>query len=161
MTHAELVVRAEMWLRTLGCGVTFREYTAYTSTGEIPDVIGWSHGKCLLVEVKVSRADFLSDKNKKHRRPEISNKVLGNFRFYVTLPGIVKPEEVPSGWGLYELRGRGIYYTAGVRYANGMYSQFQSNRRDELAIMYSALRRLEIRGLIKHVYEERPEINRV
>lgn len=158
MTHAELVRKAEQWMKTvLGCGITFREYSAYTSMGEIPDVIGWGkYGRCIMTEVKVSRADFLSDKTKKHRQPLLENHVLGNYRFYVTLPGIAKPEEIPNGWGLYELHGQRVYHIAGVNYRTQGIPPFTSNKRDELVIMYSALRRIEIRGLLERVYEERP-----
>ncbi len=152
--HAQLVKATEKWMRnTIGCGVTFREFVAYTSTGEIPDVIGWVNGHCIMAEVKVSRADFLSDGKKKHRQPLLANEVLGHYRFYVTLPGIAKAEEIPEGWGLYELRGRGMKHIAGVNYKNCGTPPFQSNRRDEVAIMYSALRRLELRGVLERVYE--------
>ena len=153
-SHTELVTKSEKWLKnTCGCGVTFREFTAYTSTGEIPDAIGWVNGHCIMVEVKVSRGDFLSDKTKKHRQPLLSDVVLGHWRFYITLPGIARSDEIPEGWGLYELQGTRMKHIAGVKYANGARPPLQSNRADEIAIMYSALRRLEIRGVLERVYE--------
>ncbi len=53
--------KAVQWLRSYyKCGVILSEQ--YCATGEVPDVIGWK-GFCrsVLVECKVSRADFLAD----------------------------------------------------------------------------------------------------
>lgn len=151
--HSEMVIIAEKWLKnTLRCGVTFREFVANTSTGEIPDVIGWVGNKCIVVEVKTNRADFLGDKRKRHRHPQYSDKVLGHWRFYVTPPGIVKPDEIPERWGLYEYRNR-FRHIVGEKYANAENPPFPSNRSDEVIIMYSALRRLVLRGCIDRVYE--------
>ena len=152
--HANLVIKVDRWMKnTIGCGVTFREFVAYTSTGEIPDVIGWVNGYCIMAEVKISRTDFLSDKNKTHRQPILSSNVLGHWRFYITLPGVARPDEIPDGWGLYELHGNRIMHIAGAKYKNCGQPPFQSNRRDEVAIMYSALRRLALRGVLDRVYE--------
>ncbi len=151
--HSLLVLSAEKWMRnTLGCRVTLREFDAYTSNGEIPDVIGWVNRRCILTEVKASRSDFLSDKKKRFRRPDMP--ALGHWRFYFTVPNIIKPEELPAGWGLYELwHSKRVYYKAGIKYRNAEQPPLNSNRNDEVAILVSALRRLEIRGVLEQVYE--------
>lgn len=69
-THKKLVGIAYKWvLSNSSCGVAFKELVC-ASSPEIPDVIGFgSWGHSVLVEVKVSRSDFLSDKNKKFKKP--------------------------------------------------------------------------------------------
>src|SRR5215471_11860529 len=65
--HAQLVARAAEWLRLkYGCSIVLSEQ--YCATGEVPDVIGWN-ARCqsVLVECKVSRADFLADGQKPFR----------------------------------------------------------------------------------------------
>jgi hypothetical protein len=78
-----------------------------TDIFEEPDAIGW--GACsrsILVECKASRADFFADK-KKNRAG------VGLEKWYMTPRGLVKPCEVPDGWGLVEYResnhSRGYY----------------------------------------------------
>jgi hypothetical protein len=97
MTHAELVARAARWLRgTKRCGVVLTE--AYSPAREIPDAIGWRSYESYLVECKVTRADFLSDLKKPHRKnPDWG---MGDRRFYMTPPGLVQPDELPEHWGL-------------------------------------------------------------
>ncbi len=97
----------------MGCSVVCSEFT---NSREQADAIGWN-GWCysILVECKTSRADFLRDKKKSCRRMqkrtlELSDIDigLGAERWYLTNPGIVKPEEVPDGWYLAEVRGKVI-----------------------------------------------------
>ncbi|MGB9105309.1 MAG: hypothetical protein WCC59_11160, partial [Terriglobales bacterium] len=67
MTHPALVELAVRWLRTsYRCGIILSEQAC--CTGEVPDVIGWK-GRCrsVLVECKISRADFLADRGKPWR----------------------------------------------------------------------------------------------
>lgn len=104
MTHADLVQRAVQWLRTTqGCGVVLAEYRC--SHAYEPDAIGWRRGglDCVVVECKVSRADFRADRKKMiHLNPDSGP---GHFRTYLTPPGLVRAEEVPDGWGLAEVHG--------------------------------------------------------
>src|SRR6516164_9693821 len=104
--HAQLVARAVEWLRyQYGCGVILSEQ--YCASGEVPDVIGWK-GQCksVLVECKVSRADFLADASKPFRlNPE---EALGSQRFYLAPDGLIRPDELPASWGLLECKGRQI-----------------------------------------------------
>lgn len=105
--HALLVSRAVHWLRTkYRCGVILSEQ--YCATGEVPDVIGWK-GFCrsVLVECKVSRADFLADAEKPFRQdPEAG---MGCERFYLAPAGVLRREDLPKHWGLLELRNREIH----------------------------------------------------
>lgn len=111
MTHGELVQRASGWLRkgrtavggdTPWIGGHSVVLTKPNVCGwEQPDVIGWTGaGHSTLLEVKVSRADFFRDADKPFRA--VPGVGMGNRRYYVVPEGLVKVEEVPSGWGLVE-----------------------------------------------------------
>lgn len=102
ITHADLVKVAAKWLKNIrpGCGVILTEMVT-GSACSTPDAIGWMIGgrHSVLVECKVSRSDFLRDKSKPHRR--YAN--MGNRRYYLVLPGIIKDtSEMPEGWGWIE-----------------------------------------------------------
>jgi hypothetical protein len=109
-------------------------------SGEMPDAIGWKRANhSVLVECKVARADFLADRGKPFRqKPEQG---VGCERFYLTPPVLVKPEELPSGWGLLELRrgrveviqnsAKNLRSAAGLRY--------------EMNLLLASLRRVEVR----------------
>jgi hypothetical protein len=53
----------------------------------------------VLVEVKVSRADFLRDAKKTHRHTGCG---MGQERWYLAPPGILRAADLPEGWGLAE-----------------------------------------------------------
>ena len=138
MTHAQLVERAVRWLRGYRCGVVLSEQACVS--GEMPDAIGWKQAcHSVLVECKVTRADFLADRAKPFRlKPE---KGVGSERFYMAPPGLVKIEELPAGWGLLECRrGRVEMLQPSVknlRTAVGF--------RYEMNLLLSSLRRVEVR----------------
>ena len=103
MTHAELVERGARWLRyTKGCRVVLKEITSRAR--ETPDVIGWRGCSTVLVECKISRADFHHDSKKLFRID--SSKGMGFKRFYLTPPGLLKVEDLPEMWGLIEAHKR-------------------------------------------------------
>lgn len=138
MTHAQLVEKAVRWLRSYRCGVVLSEQACVS--GEMPDAIGWKRANhSVLVECKVSRADFLADRGKPFRQK--AEQGVGCERFYFTPPALVKPEELPSGWGLLELRrgrievvrnsAKNLRSGAGLRY--------------EMNLLLASLRRVEVR----------------
>jgi hypothetical protein len=138
MTHAQLVERAVCWLRRYRCGVVLSEQGCVS--GEVPDAIGWKQAcHSVLVECKVTRADFLADRDKPFRKK--SEKGVGSERFYLTPLGLVKIEELPVGWGLLELhRGRIEMIRASaknLRTATGF--------RYEMNLLLASLRRVEVR----------------
>lgn len=107
LNHTEMCELARRWLlRAAGskgpaCQVAFREVRA-NSGGESPDAIGFRDGFDLngsyLVEVKVSRADFLADAKKPYRQnPDFG---MGKWRFYMCPEGLIEPTEIPPRWGL-------------------------------------------------------------
>ena len=137
--HAHLVALAAEWLRSrYGCGIVLSEQ--YCATGEVPDVIGWKAScQSVLVECKVSRADFPADRGKPFRRK--SQLGMGCERFYLTPAGLLRPEELPCGWGLLECRNREITMACpaarNLRTATGF--------RYEMNLLLASLRRVEIR----------------
>ena len=138
MTHAQLVERAVRWLRAYRCGVVLSEQACVS--GEMPDAIGWKRAShSVLVECKVTRADFLADLGKLFRlKPE---KGVGCERFYLTPPALVKVEELPPGWGLLELR-RGRVETVQAAAKN---LRTATGFRYEMNLLLASLRRVEVR----------------
>src|SRR5258708_34680834 len=105
MTHARLVEQAVAWLRGYRCGVILSEQACVS--GEMPDAIGWKRAShSVLVECKISRADFLADRDKPFRQE--SDLGLGCERFYLTPPRLLQAKELPPGWGLLEVHKRKI-----------------------------------------------------
>lgn len=111
--HAELCAIAVRWLRRPhsaggpGCLVAVSE-VAGGWTGEIPDAIGFSHSwgeeGATVIEVKVSRSDFLADRKKPHRQ---EGQGMGSWRYFMAPEGLIAVEELPAGWGLIEINKRG------------------------------------------------------
>ena len=138
MTHAQMVEKAVRWLRSYHCGVVLSEQACVS--GEMPDAIGWKHAcHSVLVECKVSRADFLADGEKPFRlKPE---KGVGSERFYLTPPSLVKVEELPVGWGLLEHRRGRIEMV----HASGKNLRTAVGFRYEMNLLLASLRRVEVR----------------
>src|SRR5215469_552266 len=92
MTHEALVEKAVAWLRAYGCGVVLSEQSC--TSGETPDAIGWKRAcHSVVVECKVSRADFLVDREKPFRRkPEMA---MGCERFYLAPAEMISAGELP------------------------------------------------------------------
>lgn len=113
-THRQLCDLAVNWLKRPasrsgpGCQVAFSESRG-DWTGETPDAIGFRaavHNEAaVVVEVKVSRSDFLADARKPHRvDPAIG---MGTYRYFMAPQGLIVPSELPSKWGLIEVGARG------------------------------------------------------
>lgn len=97
MTHTDLVERALKWLTaSRGCYFAFAE-KGYRN--EAPDAIGWIGGWSVLVECKASRSDFYRDRRKRSR---IDGAGMGQERYYLTPPRLLKADMIPEGWGLIE-----------------------------------------------------------
>jgi hypothetical protein len=138
MTHAQLVERAVRWLRSYRCGVVLSEQAC--ASGEMPDAIGWKRAHhSVLVECKVTRADFLADRAKPFRlKPDVG---VGSERFYLTPPALVQASELPAGWGLLELRRGRIEM---VR-ASAKNLRTATGFRYEMNLLLASLRRVEVR----------------
>ncbi|MFZ0955794.1 MAG: hypothetical protein WAN60_05590 [Candidatus Sulfotelmatobacter sp.] len=138
MTHAQLVEKAVRWLRHYRCGVVLSEQAC--ASGEMPDAIGWKRAShSVVLECKVTRADFLADRAKPFRlKPEWG---VGSERFYLTPAALVKPEELPTGWGLLEIRARGVE----MLHASAKNLRSATGFRYEMNLLLASLRRVEVR----------------
>jgi len=138
MTHAQLVEKAVRWLRNHRCGVVLSEQACVS--GEMPDAIGWKRAcHSVLVECKVTRSDFLADRAKPFRlKPDQG---VGCERFYLVSAGMVRGEDLPTGWGLLELRRGRIEMTR----ASAKNLRSASGFRCEMNLLLASLRRVEVR----------------
>jgi len=140
MTHTQLVRMAEQWLRrSYRCGIVLSEQSC--ASGETPDVIGWK-GKCrsVLIECKISRADFLADREKPFRQDAALG--MGSERFYLTPRGLVQPDELPERWGLLECKGREVRIAVK---ASRRSQRTETGLMWEMNLLLASLRRVEVR----------------
>lgn len=138
-SHSRLVDEAVRWLRSsYRCGIVLSEQSC--SSGETPDAIGWKgRNHSVVVECKISRADFVADATKAWRiNPDSA---LGCERFFFAPAGIISPDEVFPGWGLLEIRGREVSIARkskkNLRSAQGF--------ANEMNLLLASLRRVEVR----------------
>ena len=138
MTHAKLVSMAIQWLRRYRCGVVLSEQACVS--GEMPDAIGWKKAcHSVLIESKISRGDFLADRDKPFRqKPEIG---VGCERYYLTPRGLIRSEELPAGWGLLEVCGREIERVK----LSAKNLRSDTGFRYEMNLLLASLRRVEVR----------------
>lgn len=171
-THKQIVEIAYRWvLKNGGVGVAFKELKSMAC--EIPDVIGFDCWQSILIECKVSRSDFFSDKNKTHKQHSAG---MGNWRFFACPKGMIKVSELPEKWGLiyvdekgkarveHDCRVKKILLEAPTewdiregrthRIARAEENRFEAAIQSERAIMYTALRRLFIKGYVKTIYDK-------
>lgn len=161
VTHSTLVTLAAEYL-SKRMPVVLPEF--FSHNRELPDVIGFKNDYSVVYEIKVTRSDYLSDKNKYFRRnPE---KGMGDRRYYVVPKGLVAPEELPNGWGLIYLYPSGI-----MREIKSSYIQppddhdpttvwrwagtFEKNVSAEMHLLYYYARRANYAGVHKTICEYR------
>lgn len=147
LTHKEAVRRIVNWLRgSRGCGVVLAELS--TQNTETPDAIGFHGiGGSILVECKISRADFLADRNKVFRRDEELG--MGDLRYFATPPRLLKAEDLPTNWGLLEIEPHRIREVVEA-------VDKTACKRAEVKMLTSVIRRLELSTAV-FVREERTE----
>jgi hypothetical protein len=138
MTHSQMVDQAVRWLRHYRCGIVLSEQACVS--GEVPDAIGWKRAcHSVLIECKLSRADFLADRAKPFRLD--AEQGVGCERFYLAPAGLVKPEELPPGWGLLELHSRRV----DMMRASSKKLRSAAGFRCEMNLLLACLRRVEVR----------------
>lgn len=139
VTHYSLCKKAAAFLRSKkGFGLLY-SVCEISVDGESPDAFGFGHyfkGTTHLIEVKVSRSDFLADRKKIFRRH--AYKGIGELRYYCCPEGLISPSEIPEKWGLIYLRGNKLEVIVHAE------SQI-SNRCNEMKIISSILRRMDIK----------------
>ena len=129
---------AVAWLRRYRCGVVLSEQACIS--GEMPDAIGWKKAcHSVLVECKVSRADFLADREKPFRQHPDTG--VGCERYYLAAKGLIRTEDLPAGWGLLEVSGREIEKVKPSRKNLRSETGFQY----EMNLLLASLRRVEVR----------------
>ena len=146
MTHTDIINHTAKWLKNHpqniavpNCTTILKELKSATESGEIPDVIAWCSWASVLVEVKTSRSDFLKDRCKPFRISPA--KGVGNFRYYISPPNIIKPNEIPEYWGLLQ-----INENEKIEIIKVAQNQF-ANTECERTILLSLIRRNKIKLL--------------
>lgn len=152
-THNDLVNIAEKWLLQR-CGFAFKELS--TDAFEIPDVIGFKSTHTILIECKVSRNDFLNDYKKIFRLSSYLG--VGTFRYFMCPKDLIKVEELPNKWGLLYVNDKAqVRQRVGPK-GNTTYKNkewiFNKNIINEQRLMYSALRRLQLQGVMPLIYQK-------
>ena len=150
--HDLLCQRAERFLRSNGFSVAFSDrFQAAVATGEKPDAIGFRNGASCLIEVKCSRSDFLADRKKHFRIDPTAG--MGDWRFFMSEPGIIGVKDLPDGWGLLHVSGRKVIKVYGWPPNSYwlMRKPFVANKQAECDFLYSALRRIKNEVLIEVV----------
>lgn len=151
MTHGELCVIAEKWLKAQGCPIVAKEIVCCSASGEIPDAIGFKSHLSILIECKTSRSDFFADR-KKYFRFEKPEEGMGNYRFYMCKEGIIHLEDLPEKWGLLWVNDNGkvkkLLAPRGNIWGSMNYEHMwhEKSYRNEYSLMYSLLRRKEKRS---------------
>ena len=72
------------------------------------------------------------------------------------VPGVINVTDLPEGWGLLWVHPKKVEQVHGIP-TNAMYESnkpFSGNKNDELRLMYSALRRIKIRGHFDCIYDK-------
>lgn len=143
MTHDELCEIAVKFLRKNGFEIVFDDkLKSVNSSGEQPDVIGFRSSVSCLIEAKVSRSDFLTDKKKRFRiNPELG---MGDWRFFISPPDIISIDDLPKGWGLLHVVGKTVKkvhkWPSNCLWISE--KPFKSDKQAECNHLYSALRRM-------------------
>lgn len=134
MQHATLVQLGVKWL-SRQCPVVLYEAAAVRK--EIPDVIGWAGPRAVLIECKVTRADFTRDAAKVTRAdPRLG---MAHRRYYLCPAGVIQVADLPARWGLlWTDKGK----ISVVREARGFP---QRNLLAEVEFLSAMLRRAQIR----------------
>lgn len=138
--HRELCLLGAQWLKRLRFGgVKYVSVELVTQGWELADVWGTTGFRSYLIEVKVSRADFLRDARKEVRKKP--NEGAGNFRYYLCPDNMVSSDEVPECWGL-------LYEHNGVITVEKEPTEQDANNRAENAILCSIMRREGIKAQV-------------
>lgn len=138
LTHKRLCEIGANYLKNaipwfIRCNYVVTEFSSQCD--EQPDIYGYrGESHTVLVEVKVSRSDFLADRKKRHRQ---LGKGIGSSRYYLCPTGLISIDDLPPGWGL-------LYCNDEERITIEKRSEHFEKRDyiSGMAVMYSIIRRL-------------------
>lgn len=139
MTHEDLRKAAVKWLcNTNHCAVVISEMVS--AAWECPDAVGWKSTHSILVECKVSRADFFRNAQK---NTLINDRGVGHERYFLTPEGLVDAEDMRSyaGYGL-------LHWGEGRIRVVIRAEQRETNEASEIRMLVSALRRVKTREFL-------------
>lgn len=149
LTHKEIVnIGYNFVKKNFKYPVIFKEMTVLNFSREIPDVIAFgAFNRSIVLECKISRADFLKDRKKPFRIDQSLG--MGKYRFYLAPKGLISEAELPSNWGLIEISEKGKPSIAVNPYCTNPYGNvwrnvFAQNVEAERAFLYSVIRRLDL-----------------
>jgi len=146
--HEYLSKLAAKWAKDQGFPVIATNLGA-AGCREKVDLIAFRSNCTLMIESKVSRADFKADAKK----PERKYGGVGTYRFYITPLNMVSISEIPDGWGLLFVDGKKVIEV--VKPKGNMWPPFNNcgvfewdefkhvvNQEAERALLFSITRRL-------------------
>lgn len=131
LTHNDLVEIAREWL-TKTCPVVITEMASNIS--EIPDAIGWAGAKSIVIECKLSVADFKSHKRKIKARS--IHKGMGQYQYILAPKGLLNKADIPTVMGFLEYDGKKVYQTIKAKH------RVHYDAKGERILLCSALRRI-------------------
>ena len=145
LTHEDLRKRAVKWLTGQHCGVVLSEMVS--AAWETPDAIGWRAGYSMLVECKVSRADFFRNRDKH----TLQRGGMGRERYFLVPPKLVRAEDMTI-----DFQGYGLLWAEPDRILLKVPAVPRDTDKDrEIAMLTSALRRVKTREFLTIVREDR------
>ncbi|EIO74230.1 hypothetical protein ECTW09109_3237 [Escherichia coli TW09109] len=116
--------------------------------------MGFRNSASCLIEAKCSRADLLADRKKRFRKnPSLG---MGDWRFFISEPGIISIEDLPPGWGLLHVVNERVRKVHGWPKGNCCWVILTISHLLEISecdYMLSALRRMELRGHLNEIYD--------
>lgn len=140
MTHKEIIKRASKWLKKHqqnavipNCSLVVEDLVTANSMGEIPDLIGWCSWTSVMIEVKVSRNDFLKDKKKPFRK--FANMGMGENKYYLCPTGLIQEKDLPENWGLLYIDDKAKITIEKIA------ERHEANLQSERTVLLSLLRR--------------------
>lgn len=131
LSHKKLVKLGAKWLSQKNPIVV----TELATIGEEADAIAWSGSVSVMLEAKISRSDFLADRDKEHRRH--SQLGVGDYRYFIAPKGLIKVDELPDRWGLLEVCDKGRVWK---KEAARLFTE--TNKRHEIEMLMSVIRRI-------------------
>ncbi len=157
--HDKLTALGAKWFKRQGFPIVATEIIA-SGSREQADVVGFRSSCSAIIEVKVSRSDFLADRNKPER--QIEGTGLGVYRFYLCPAGLIQPDDLPPKWGLLHVESGkvvevikplgNLWLSHGADIADWKWFQHNPCVIKERAVLFSIARRLaNSEPILKHL----------